>query len=56
MVIQTYPGFIEGALSLGLNPDDYECVMKLSSNEISFAFHKDTSDSIILKFQDALNK
>jgi polar amino acid transport system substrate-binding protein len=40
--------------SQGMNPNNYRVVFTLSEKQIYYAFHKDTPDSVILKFQQAL--
>lgn len=40
----------------GLNPQDYETVFVLTDSEQFYAFHIDTSDQVIRKFQSALNE
>jgi polar amino acid transport system substrate-binding protein len=41
--------------SQGMNPKNYRVVYTLSEKQIHFAFHKDTPDSTVLKFQQALD-
>lgn len=48
---QHFAGFKQGAINLGFNPDNFECVFNLRSNEISYAFHKATPDWLIKRFQ-----
>lgn len=40
----------------GYNPEDFETIFNLSKGELSFAFHKDTSDAVIQKFQKTLDE
>lgn len=39
-----------------LNPDDYKVINVVSEGELYFAFQKDTDDSIVQKYQMALDK
>jgi len=39
----------------GFNPEDYETVYVLEERESYYAFHKDTPDSLIQKFQETLD-
>ena len=39
----------------GFDRDDFERVFDLSVNDINYAFHRDTSDSVIRKFQKAFD-
>ena len=47
-------GFRSFALAAGYNPDDYESVFVLNRDVISYAFHKETPDSVIQALQKAL--
>ena len=40
----------------GFNPADYEAVHVLNEGGLFYAFHKDTPDSLIQKFQTALDE
>ena len=42
--------------SYGFNPEDYEMVYVLSETETHYAFHLDTPDSLIQKFQQTLDE
>ncbi len=39
-----------------INPDNYEVVYLLATTDHYFAFHKDTSDILINRFQNELDK
>ena len=39
----------------GFNPNDYEIVYKLKEGKLYYAFHKDTSNSLIQKLQNTLD-
>lgn len=40
----------------GFNPNDYEIVYKLKEGKLYYAFHKEISNSLIQKLQDALDQ
>lgn len=40
----------------GFNPNDYETVYTIAKGELYFAFHKDTSEVLIQKLQNALDE
>jgi ABC-type amino acid transport substrate-binding protein len=44
--------FLKG---IGQNPDDFKVLRKVAGVQVCFAFHKDTPDSVIKQYQDALN-
>lgn|GEM_PF-641761 len=52
-----YPetGIVTALKSQGMNPRNYQVVFTLAENKLYFAFHKDTPDSTVLKFQQALD-
>ncbi len=52
-IAQSFIGFSSEALSIGLNPDDFECVYELNTDDICYAFHKETPDAVIEQFQKA---
>jgi len=56
MVAANEESFFARVEQAGLNKDDYEPVYTLSNNRICYAFHKDIPDSIIQKFQNALDE
>ncbi len=53
LVVQNFSGFTTGARALGLNPDDFACVYRLSSNAVGYAFNRETPDWIVARFQRA---
>ncbi len=55
-IAQSYLGFSYDARAAGLNPDNFECSYELNSDDISYAFHKETPDAIIEKFQRAFDQ
>jgi polar amino acid transport system substrate-binding protein len=41
---------------MGMNPDDYESVWRLSESGLYFAFHKDVDDALIASMQKVLDE
>ncbi len=44
--------FLKG---IGQNPEDFKVLRKVAGVQVCFAFHKDTPDSVISRYQEALN-
>ena len=40
---------------MGLDPNDYESILNLSTSKLSFAFNKDIDDELIERMQRTLN-
>lgn len=40
---------------MGLDPNDYESILNLSTSKLSFAFHKDVDDELIERMQRTLD-
>ncbi len=55
IVVNSVEGTFLDMKQNGFNTDDYESVGILSDVALYYAFHKDTPDEIIVKFQNALN-
>lgn len=55
MVVSGWEAFASDADKLGLNQADFEKVYTVDSSEVSIAFHKDTPNWIIQKFQKAFD-
>lgn len=57
--IDMFANSVEGAMKLikaeGLNTDDYDVVWTLSTSALHYAFHLDTPDNLIARFQESLN-
>jgi polar amino acid transport system substrate-binding protein len=49
-------GIFTALKSQGMNPQDYRVVFTLSEKHIYYAFHKETPDATVLKFQQALDQ
>lgn len=56
LVVQSWEGFASEAKAIGLNPDNFKGVFTVNTADICYAFHKETPDWIIHKFQTALNE
>lgn len=54
-IVAGWEAILSDAKATGLNPDDFEKAYTVDSSEVSIAFHKETPDWIIQKFQQALN-
>ncbi len=55
-IAQSSVGFSHEALSIGVNPDDFECRFELSSYDVSYVFQKDTPGVLIDRFQQAFDE
>jgi polar amino acid transport system substrate-binding protein len=55
MIVSGWEAFTSDAYSLGVDPDNYEKVFVVDTSDVSIAFHKDTANWIIEKFQKALD-
>lgn len=44
--------FLKG---IGQNPDDFKVLRKIAGVQVCYAFHKDTPDSVIDRYQESLN-
>ena len=55
-IAQSSVGFSHEALSIGVNPDDFECRFELSSDDVSYVFQKDTPGVLIDRFQQAFDE
>lgn len=55
-ISQSFSSFSNDVRSIGLNPDDFECVFELNTGYNSYAFNKETPDKIIEKFQKAFTE
>ncbi len=47
--------FVSDVAITGLNQDDFETIYTVDSSDVSFAFHRDTPDWVIQRFQRALD-
>ena len=56
MVVQSWEVFSNFAKELSINPDFFETVYLVDTKDIFYAFHKETPDWIIKKFQKAFDK
>jgi len=56
MVVMSWGSFSSFAESCEINPNLFEGVFVVKSDDIYYAFHKDTPDWIIKKFQNAFNE
>jgi polar amino acid transport system substrate-binding protein len=49
---KSLPEFLK---SLNQNPDNFKVIRRIAGAQVCYAFHKDTPDSIIMQYQEALN-
>jgi len=55
MIVSGWEGFISDATETGIDPSDFERVYTIDVSEISVAFHRNTPDWIIQRFQKVLD-
>ena len=55
-LVRDYVAFSIDAKSIGINPDLFEIVYIIDTDDIYYAFYKGTPDWIINKFQKALDE
>lgn len=53
LIVQSNDTLLSTCKEAGLNPNEVEPVFSLEKKEMYYAFHKETSDSVIAKFQTA---
>ncbi len=56
IIVSSFAAVSNNAKSLGIDPDLFETVFIVNTDDIAYAFHKGTPDWIINKFQNALNE
>ncbi len=54
-IVSGWEAFMSDAKLIGLDPDEFEIVYTVDSSDVSIAFHRNTPDWIIQKFQQALD-
>lgn len=54
-IVSGWEAFVSDAELTGLDPNEFEIVYTVDSSDVSFAFHRDTPNWIIQKFQQALD-
>ena len=55
MIVSGWEAFVSDVAITGLNQDDFETIYTVDSSDVSFAFHRDTPDWVIQRFQKALD-
>ncbi len=56
LIAYSFDSLMIKAKALGLDPNDFVAVKVVSVLPMCYAFHKDTPDEIITRFQKALDK
>jgi len=56
LVVKGWTSFVNDAELIGVNPDLFEPVYTVDTADLDYAFHISTPDSIIIEFQEALDR